>query len=87
MNPDPYRGIFGNDGEAYAREAQSVIEHSTPGQVAGFCAETIQGVGGTVPLADGYLPAVYKVVLVFKYGTRYHHLQVKRLVSMTGLCI
>lgn len=24
-------------------------------------AETIQGVGGTVPLATGYLPEVYKV--------------------------
>ncbi len=30
-------------------------------QVAAFCAETIQGVGGAVPLADGYLPAVYEV--------------------------
>jgi 4-aminobutyrate aminotransferase-like enzyme len=30
-------------------------------QVAGFMSETIQGVGGAVPLADGYLPEVYKV--------------------------
>jgi alanine-glyoxylate transaminase/(R)-3-amino-2-methylpropionate-pyruvate transaminase len=30
-------------------------------QVAGFMAETIQGVGGTIPLATGYLPEVYKV--------------------------
>lgn len=31
-------------------------------QIAGFMSETIQGVGGAVPLADGYLPAVYKAV-------------------------
>jgi len=30
--------------------------------VAGFIAETIQGVGGAVPLLDGYLPKVYDVV-------------------------
>ena len=29
--------------------------------MAGFIHETIQGVGGAVPLADGYLPEVYKV--------------------------
>lgn len=61
MNPDPYRGPFGSDGAAYAAECRSVIESCTPGAVAGFVAETIQGVGGTVPLADGYLPAVYDV--------------------------
>lgn len=62
MNPDPYRGPFGSDGAAYAAECRSVIESCTPGAVAGFVAETIQGVGGTVPLADGYLPAVYDMV-------------------------
>lgn len=31
------------------------------GGVAGFISESIQGVGGSVPLADGYLPAVYDV--------------------------
>ena len=61
MNPDPYRGMLGADGKAYAADAKSVIESATPGQVAGFVAETIQGVGGTVELADGYLPAVYQV--------------------------
>jgi alanine-glyoxylate transaminase/(R)-3-amino-2-methylpropionate-pyruvate transaminase len=38
-----------------------LIAGATSGQVAGFIAETIQGVGGAVQLADGYLPAVYKV--------------------------
>ena len=34
----------------------------TSGKVAAFFAETIQGVGGTVPLADGYLPETYKII-------------------------
>eukprot|EP00271_Cylindrocystis_brebissonii_P005356 TRINITY_DN17365_c0_g1_i1.p1 TRINITY_DN17365_c0_g1~~TRINITY_DN17365_c0_g1_i1.p1 ORF type:complete len:514 (-),score=70.71 TRINITY_DN17365_c0_g1_i1:283-1767(-) len=62
LNPDPYRGLFGNDGAMYAADVANFVEHATPGKVAGFFAETIQGVGGAVELADGYLPAVYDVV-------------------------
>lgn len=62
LNPDPYRGAFGNDGLRYAEDVKDLITTATPGRVAGFIAETIQGVGGAVPLADGYLPAVYKMV-------------------------
>lgn len=62
LNPDPYRGKFGNDGEAYADDIEDIIRYSSPGQVAGFVAETIQGVGGALPLADGYLPKVYESV-------------------------
>jgi alanine-glyoxylate transaminase/(R)-3-amino-2-methylpropionate-pyruvate transaminase len=61
MNPNPYNGAFGNDGAKYADDVKDVISTCTPGGVAGFIAETIQGVGGAVPLADGYLPAVYQV--------------------------
>ena len=61
LNPNAYRGAFGNDGLAYARDVQDVIETTTSGRVAGFISESIQGVGGTTPLADGYLPAVYDV--------------------------
>lgn len=61
MNPDPYRGPFGNDGHQYAADVADLIRGATSGQIAGFIAETIQGVGGTTPLADGYLPEVYKV--------------------------
>lgn len=136
LNPNPYRGVFGNDGPAYARDMEDLIKAATPGEsgrlgtqfvnipattvlqcpesgrlgrplgdagtrhavctanvpkgcrpepsfarlrailnccacctslfppagrVAGFIHETIQGVGGAVPLADGYLPAAYKV--------------------------
>lgn len=45
----------------YAADVEDLIGGATSGQVAGFISETIQGVGGTVPLADGYLPEVYKV--------------------------
>ncbi|KAL6765778.1 alanine-glyoxylate transaminase [Haematococcus lacustris] len=62
LNPDPYRGVFGNDGPAYARDVQDLIQSATSGKVAGFMAETIQGVGGATPLAAGYLPEVYKMV-------------------------
>lgn len=62
LNPDPYRGRFGNDGAAYAEDVADVISGATPGKVASFVSETIQGVGGAVPLADGYLPAVYDIV-------------------------
>ncbi|KAK9903286.1 hypothetical protein WJX75_001946 [Coccomyxa subellipsoidea] len=62
LNPNPYTGAFGNDGARYAEDVRDVIATCTPGGVAGFIAETIQGVGGSVPLADGYLPAVYDMV-------------------------
>jgi len=46
--PDPYRGAWGrNDREAgkkYAADVKQVIEFATSGQVAGFIAESIQGV-------------------------------------------
>ena len=61
LNPDPYRGVFGDDAAAYANDVNDLISAATPGRVAGFFHETIQGVGGAVPLADGYLPLVYEV--------------------------
>ncbi|KXZ56764.1 hypothetical protein GPECTOR_1g689 [Gonium pectorale] len=62
LNPDPYRGAFGDDGPRYAADVADLISAATPGRVAGFVAETIQGVGGAVSLASGYLPAVYKMI-------------------------
>ena len=64
--PDRYRGPFGYDdpeaGAKYAAEVTEVIAHDTPGAIAGFIAEPIQGVGGTVELPPGYLPLVYEAV-------------------------
>ena len=66
MNADPYRGPYPRDdsqaGEKYAADIKNLIEHSTPGRVAGFFAESIQGVGGTVVFPDGYLQAAYRHV-------------------------
>lgn len=62
VNPDPYRGVFGADGAAYAADIPDLIRSATPGAVAGFFAETVQGVGGAVELAPGFLPAAYAAV-------------------------
>jgi len=65
VNADPYRGPYGWDdpeaGTKYAADIQNLIEHATPGQVAAFFAESIQGVGGTVVFPDGYLKAAYAI--------------------------
>ncbi|WOK95497.1 alanine-glyoxylate aminotransferase [Canna indica] len=62
LNPDQYRGIFGSNGEKYAKDVEEIIEFGTFGRVAGFMSESIQGVGGIMELAPGYLPAVYKTI-------------------------
>ncbi|KAK7390254.1 hypothetical protein VNO78_25553 [Psophocarpus tetragonolobus] len=62
VNPDPYRGIFGADGEKYARDVQDIINFGTSGNVAAFISEAIEGVGGIIELAPGYLPAVYNTI-------------------------
>ncbi len=33
LNPDPYRGVFGNDGHAYAQDVKDLIQAATPGKV------------------------------------------------------
>ncbi|XP_022888551.1 alanine--glyoxylate aminotransferase 2 homolog 2, mitochondrial-like [Olea europaea var. sylvestris] len=62
VNPDPYRGIFGSDGEMYAKDVQDLIQFGTCGHVAAFISEAIQGVAGIGELAPGYLPAVYSII-------------------------
>ncbi|KAL5075829.1 hypothetical protein RYX36_014813, partial [Vicia faba] len=60
----PHRnsGVFGLDGAKYANDVQDIINYGTCGHVAGFVAEAIQGVGGVIELAPGYLPAVYSII-------------------------
>ncbi len=66
LAPDPYRGFWGRDdadaGRKYANDVQELIDFATPGQIAGFIAESIQGVGGVVVFPDGYLKHVYQHV-------------------------
>ena len=62
--PDPYRGPWGRDepeaGAKYAADIKSLIEYATPGCVAGFFAESIQGVGGAVVYPDGFFSNAYQ---------------------------
>ncbi|KAK8548243.1 hypothetical protein V6N13_054951 [Hibiscus sabdariffa] len=78
INPDPYRGVFGSEGEKYAKDVQDLIQFGTSGNIAGFISEATQaspsifipsfqlfiiyGVGGIVELAPGYLPAAYSTI-------------------------
>lgn len=62
--PDPYRGPYGHDdpdaGRKYAADVHNLIEFGTPGRIAAFIAESVQGVGGAVVYPDGYLKHAYE---------------------------
>jgi len=66
MCPDPYRNPFDGTPEEVAsksvEELRDLIRFSTPGQVAAFIAEPIQGVGGVTAGADNYLREAYEVI-------------------------
>ncbi|CAN5522911.1 N/A [soil metagenome] len=66
MTPDPYRGFWGRDdadaGRNYAADVKNLIDYATPGQLAGFIAESIQGVGGCVVFPEDYLKHAYEHV-------------------------
>jgi alanine-glyoxylate transaminase / (R)-3-amino-2-methylpropionate-pyruvate transaminase len=66
LNPDPFRTPFAEDSpESVARRSagdiRDVIRYSTPGKVAAFIAEPIQGVGGATHGAPNYLAEAYAV--------------------------
>ncbi len=61
VNPDPYRGVFGDDMEAYVAEVEATVKYSTSGKLAGFIAEPIQGYGGIVEVLPGYLKRVAEI--------------------------
>lgn len=64
--PDRYRGPCGYDdanaGAKYAADIADLIRTGTPGKIAGFIAEPMQGVGGVVEMPPGYLQAAYEHV-------------------------
>jgi len=65
LNPDPYRGPFADHDDPatdYANDVKELIEFATPGRVAGFIAESIQGVGGAIVFPEGYLKKTYDIV-------------------------
>jgi alanine-glyoxylate transaminase/(R)-3-amino-2-methylpropionate-pyruvate transaminase len=63
--PDPYRSPFGGTPEEIASRSaadiRDLIRFSTPGKIAAFIAEPIQGVGGTTEGAPNYLWEAYAV--------------------------
>ena len=66
INPDPYRNPFSGTPEEIAsqcaEDVAELIRYSTPGQVAAFISEPIQGAGGVTMGAPNYLAEVYDIV-------------------------
>jgi alanine-glyoxylate transaminase/(R)-3-amino-2-methylpropionate-pyruvate transaminase len=66
LTPYAYRGAYGYEdpdaGQKYSDDVKSLIDYATPGRVAGFIAESIQGVGGVVSYPTDYLARVYEHV-------------------------
>jgi len=65
VSPDPYRSQFSGTPEEIASKSaediRGIIRFSTPGQIAAFIAEPIQGVGGATYGARNYLSEAYKI--------------------------
>lgn len=66
VNPDPYRSPFtGTPAEIATKsvaDIRDLIRYSTPGKVAAFISEPIQGVGGATSAAGNYLREAYSIV-------------------------
>lgn len=69
MNPDPYRSPFAGTPEEIASmsaaDIRDLIRYSTPGRIAAFLAEPIQGVGGVTYGAPNYLKEAYAITREF----------------------
>jgi alanine-glyoxylate transaminase/(R)-3-amino-2-methylpropionate-pyruvate transaminase len=65
MCPDPYRAGDPDNPEEVARRAaddvRETIRYSTPGRIAAFISEPIQGVGGATTGAPNYLREAYAI--------------------------
>jgi alanine-glyoxylate transaminase / (R)-3-amino-2-methylpropionate-pyruvate transaminase len=59
-NPDQYRGLHGPSASQYIRALESLLETSGNGSVAGILIEPIQGYGGVIPVAPGYMAAAFE---------------------------
>jgi len=65
VSPDPYRSPFSGSPEEIATksaaEVREIVRYSTPGKIAAFIAEPIQGVGGATHGAPNYLREAYAI--------------------------
>jgi alanine-glyoxylate transaminase/(R)-3-amino-2-methylpropionate-pyruvate transaminase len=63
--PEPYRSPLGGTPEeiaaASAADIGELIRYSTPGRIAAFIAEPIQGVGGVTSAAPNYFHEAYRI--------------------------
>jgi alanine-glyoxylate transaminase/(R)-3-amino-2-methylpropionate-pyruvate transaminase len=63
--PDPYRSPFAGTPEQIASQSaadiRDLVRHATPGRIAAFIAEPIQGVGGVTHGAPNYLREAYAI--------------------------
>ena len=66
VNPDPYRTPFVGSPESIATQSaadiRDLIRFSSPGKIAAFLAEPINGVGGVTMGAPNYLGEAYAIV-------------------------
>src|SRR5919106_75535 len=64
--PEPYRSPLGGTPEeiaaASAADIGELIRYSTPGRIAAFIAEPIQGVGGVTTAGPNYFREAYRIV-------------------------
>jgi alanine-glyoxylate transaminase/(R)-3-amino-2-methylpropionate-pyruvate transaminase len=65
MNPDPYRSPYSGTPEEIAAKSandiEEIVKFSTPGKIAAFIAEPIQGVGGTTMPHVSYFAKAYEI--------------------------
>jgi alanine-glyoxylate transaminase / (R)-3-amino-2-methylpropionate-pyruvate transaminase len=62
----PFNATPGNCGFECAQDIEELIQTTTTGEIAGFLAEPIQGVGGFIVAPDGYFKVA--VDIIKKYG-------------------
>ncbi|MDH3658784.1 MAG: aspartate aminotransferase family protein [Alphaproteobacteria bacterium] len=60
--PNPYRGVFGEETAPYLDEIDHAIGSATSGRLAGMIIEPVQGYGGIVPMPKGYIAGAFERV-------------------------